>query len=379
MRVLLICHEYGITHFQHKIQLLDAYPDIEMGLIVPRRWAGMLHKGGYQVLPGATYQVFSVRTHHGYDVWSFFYNPIDLLAAVVAFRPHILHVEQEPWSFPLFQTALLKALMPWLKLVFFTWENIHKDYPRPYRWFERFNLAMSNAAVAGNSEAAEVLRRKGYTRPITVLPQNGVDTDRFRPNAVTSGERCALRAKLGLEGFAVGFFGRFEKGKGLQTLFRALAGWDAPWTLLMVGAGPLRVELPNYAAYLGIGDRIRWVERVPPEDLPGFFCAIEAFALPSETHKGWKEQFGRVLAEAMACSVPVVGSSSGAIPEVIGGAGLVFPERDQAALTSAFEELRANPEKRRLLGQAGYERSLAYYSKHAIAERTYEIYRSLRT
>ena len=378
MRVLLVCHEYGTPNFQHKLQLLDAYPDIEMGLVVPRRWSSILHNGKYQVLPGATYRVFPVRTHHGYDVWSFFYNPIDLIAAVVKFRPHILHVEQEPWSLPLFQTSLLKALMPWQKLVFFTWENIHKDYPRPYRWFERFNFAVSNAAIAGNTEAVDVMQRKGYARPITLLPQNGVDTDRFHPEAIQDRERTALRAELELDGFVVGFFGRLEKGKGLQTLLRALAAWDVPWTLLMVGAGPLSAELPNYAKYLGISDRIRWVSRVPPEELPGYYGALDAFALPSETHRGWKEQFGRVLAEAMACGVPVVGSSSGAIPEVIGDAGLVFPERDQAALTAAFAALRSDPARRSALGRAGYARSVALYSKQTISARTYEIYQSLR-
>ena len=345
VRVLLICHEYGTPNFQHKLQLLDAYPDVEMGLVIPRTWSSILHSGQYQLLPGATFRVFPVRTHHGYNVWSFFYNPIDLLAAVLRFRPHILHVEQEPWSLPLFQTTLLRALMPWQRLVFFTWENIHKDYPRPYRWFEKFNFAFSDAAIAGNTEAIDVMRNKGYARPLTMLPQNGVDTDRFQPDLIRAEQRSKLRRKLDLNGFVVGFFGRLEKGKGLQTLLRALAAWDQSWTLLMVGAGPLSEELPNYAAYLGIGDRIRWVSRVPPEELAAYYGTLDAFVLPSETHKGWKEQFGRVLAEAMSCGVPVVGSTSGAIPEVIGDAGLVFPERDHAALTAAFEELRADPAK----------------------------------
>ena len=143
MRVLLICHAYGTAVFQHKVQLLDAYPDVEMGLVVPRHWGETLHQGQYQVLPGATFRVFPVRTHHGNNVWSFFYNPVELLAAILAFRPHILHVEQEPWSVSLFQAALLKALMPWRKLVFFTWENIYKEYPRPYRWFETVQFRAS--------------------------------------------------------------------------------------------------------------------------------------------------------------------------------------------------------------------------------------------
>ena len=96
----------------------------------------------------------------------------------------------------------------------------------------------------------------------------GVDTERFGPNAIkVRSERSALRGEMDLDGFVVGYFGRFEKGKGLHTLFRALAAWKASWSLLMVGAGPLRSELPNYAAHLGISERICWVDRVPPEVL----------------------------------------------------------------------------------------------------------------
>lgn len=377
LRVLLICHAYGTPSFQQKTQVLDAYPDVEMGLVVPHTWGETLHKGRYQVLPGATFRVFPVRTHHGNNIWSFFYNPVALLAAVLRFRPDILHVEQEPWSMSLFQAALIKALSLRRKLVFFTWENIHKDYPRPYSWFERFNFARADAAIAGNAEAEAVLRRKGFDRPITVLPQMGVDTDLLRPDAQEAEERSALRRELDLTGFVVGYFGRFEKGKGLHTLLRALAAWGEPWSLLLVGAGPLRDELPNYTAHLGIGERIRWVERVPPEDLPRYYGLLDAFVLPSETHEGWKEQFGRVLAEAMASGVPVIGSRSGAIPEVIGDAGLVYPERDHAALTASLEFLRSDADERRSLAAAGRERAVAFFSNRAIAERTHGIYQSL--
>jgi glycosyltransferase involved in cell wall biosynthesis len=104
---------------------------------------------------------------------------------------------------------------------------------------------------------------------------------------------------------------------------------------------------------------------------------MDVLVLPSDTHKGWKEQFGRVLIEAMACQVPVIGSSSGAIPEVIGEAGLIFPERDHHALAAALERLQANPALRADLAQQGRDRVLRHFTNQVIAEKTYAIYRAL--
>ena len=99
--------------------------------------------------------------------------------------------------------------------------------------------------------------------------------------------------------------------------------------------------------------------------------------LPSRSTPSWVEQFGRVLVEAMACAVPVVGSASGEIPNVIGDAGLVFPEGDVEALRGALARLAASPEERRRLGEVGRRRVLERYTQVRIAEATYRVYREL--
>ena len=81
----------------------------------------------------------------------------------------------------------------------------------------------------------------------------------------------------------------------------------------------------------------------------------------------WKEQFGHVLIEAMACSVPVVGSDSAEIPEVIGGAGRVVPEDDPDGLRVALRELAANPDERTALGLQGRARVLAQFTHERIS------------
>ena len=112
--------------------------------------------------------------------------------------------------------------------------------------------------------------------------------------------------------------------------------------------------------------------------MPAFYQMLDVFVLPSRTMPNWKEQFGRVLIEAMACAVPVVGSSSGEIPQVIGAAGLVFPEGDLGALGGCLARLQAEPDERRRLGQAGRERVLAQFTMGEIAERTVKVYQALK-
>jgi len=84
-----------------------------------------------------------------------------------------------------------------------------------------------------------------------------------------------------------------------------------------------------------------------------------------------------VIIEAQACGTPVIGSDSGAIPEVVGVGGLVFPEKDSAALADVIRRLRDNPELRRALGEAGGERVGLTCTWQRVAEQMRDIYTTL--
>jgi glycosyltransferase involved in cell wall biosynthesis len=81
--------------------------------------------------------------------------------------------------------------------------------------------------------------------------------------------------------------------------------------------------------------------------------ALDVLVLPSRTTESWKEQFGRVIIEAHACQTPVIGSSSGAIPDVVGAGGMVVPERDPSALAAAMMQMASSPEQRAEMGRHG--------------------------
>jgi glycosyltransferase involved in cell wall biosynthesis len=127
---------------------------------------------------------------------------------------------------------------------------------------------------------------------------------------------------------------------------------DKSWKFLLLGRGSLQSELMNQAAEHNIQDRIILVESVSHDEVPKYINLMSTLVLPSETNYklknitsvGWKEQFGHVLIEAMACKVPVIGSNSGEIPYVIGDAGLIFPEADAKALADCIVQLMEKPE-----------------------------------
>jgi glycosyltransferase involved in cell wall biosynthesis len=105
--------------------------------------------------------------------------------------------------------------------------------------------------------------------------------------------------------------------------------------------------------------------------------AIDVLALPSRTTARWKEQFGRVLIEANACGTPVIGARSGAIPDVVGGGGLTFPERDPKSLADAIRQLHADPADARKMGQSGRQQVDEHYTWERVAQRMYSIYQTL--
>ena len=111
--------------------------------------------------------------------------------------------------------------------------------------------------------------------------------------------------------------------------------------------------------------------------MPAYLTGLDVLVLPSRTRPNWKEQFGRVLVEAMACGVPVIGSTCGEIPQVIGDAGLVFPEEDVNALREALLHLQRDDNLRRDLAERGRARVLSHYTQKQVAAATVDVYRQM--
>ena len=216
-----------------------------------------------------------------------------------------------------------------------------------------------------------------------IMPQLGVDETLFKPQDSTE-----LRTTLGIQDneFVIGFVGRFVSEKGLHTLLKAVAGLgERSFKILLLGRGELKDELLRTAQELGLGRQLIQLDSVKHDEVAQYISAMNTLVLPSETtHQfktltatGWKEQFGHVLIEAMAAAVPVIGSDSGEIPNVIEDAGLVFPEGDSNELCNRLSQLIDDSAFAENIGRLGYQRCISRYTNKALAKNLLEFYRSL--
>ena len=385
MKVLVASHSYIVDLNCEKLRTL-AHMGHEVTVVVPKRWnpGGVQSRiveprprqeGSFRIVPIAN------LSQNNQGLLSFGWEIVTLLKS---FKPDVIQVEQGAKSLGYAQMITLNRLLGGnAKNLFFTWWNLPYELSFPLSLLESYNLRHTDGLVVGNQDGADILKDRGYHGPVRVMPQLGVDEGLFCPQ-----EQPQLRQQQSISDndFVVGFVGRFVPEKGLSTLFQALATLvHLPWTLVLLGRGPLKDGLKEQAQTLGIAERVRWIESVPHDAVPDYINLMDTLVLPSETTDGfktltsvgWKEQFGHVLIEAMACQVPVIGSDSGEIPHVIGDSGLVFPEKDYEALADRLKQLIQQPEQRQSLAQKGYKKAMKQYTNKALATELLAFYQEL--
>jgi glycosyltransferase involved in cell wall biosynthesis len=182
-----------------------------------------------------------------------------------------------------------------------------------------------------------------------------------------------VRERYGMRPPTFGYVGRLVFEKGVDVFLDALATVPGA-NGLIVGDGPARAELRRRAEGLGLANRVRFAGAVSPVEAAAVIGALDALVLPSRTMPNWSEQFGRVLVEAMAAGTPLVASASGAIPEVVGDAGILIPEGRADELARGLLRLRDTAVAAEFAAR-GRRRATERYSSHAAA---LELDRALR-
>ncbi len=365
VRVLILSKACIVGQYQTKLVALARHPGLELTVVVPPFWRD---ERGIIPLECAFTDGYTLRvepmTLNGHFHAHFYPTLPNVIAEV---RPDVVHIDEEPYNLASY-LALRAALGVHARTVLFTWQNILRHYPPPFSWFETYALRRCDYMIAGNGQASEVLRGKGYSGPLSIIPQFGVDPALFVPS---------VDEKPSGAPFRIGFIGRFVEEKGAGVLLSAVAGLEGNWELHLLGSGPLRDRLQAQAVKLGIPNRVCFDTPRASVDMPGYFRTLDLFVLPSRTRPNWKEQFGRVLVEAMACAVPVIGSDCGEIPNVIGDAGLLFPEDDSEALRAHISVLYRDATRRQAMGERGRRRVLEYFTQERIAGDTYAVYQKV--
>ena len=278
------------------------------------------------------------------------------------FRPDVLHIDEEPYNLAT-AIACRDAVRYGVRPVFFAWQNLHRRYPPPFRWIERYVLERADGIV-GSEAAGEVLRRKGHTRRSVVIPQFGVDPRVFAPRPEPGNT----------DRFVVGYAGRLVEEKGVDILVRAVGAIGGDVILRLAGSGPAEGDLRRMAAAM---PGVVFEGALPSAAMPEFYNGLDVFVLPTVGRRGWTEQFGRAAVEAMACGVPTVVADTGELPQVVDRAGVVAPTADAHALADVLKRLRDDPARRGRLARAGRSHVLERYTTQAVADATAAFYRSL--
>jgi glycosyltransferase involved in cell wall biosynthesis/GT2 family glycosyltransferase len=361
VRVLRVSHSASVAQWRGRERALRA-AGVDVALLTATEW----HAGGARetLVPEAGEQVQGVRTFGSHPAL-FLYDPRPLWRALG--EPwEVVDIHEEPFALATAEILLLRALRrSAAPVVLYTAQNIRKRYPIPFRWLERWALRTASGVSACNRDAAAIVVDKGFAGRPRVIPL-GVDLERFRPRppADTDGERAQV---------TVGYLGRFVEEKGIDVLLDAVRREPA-LAARLAGAGPLLSHVQRRIREEGLSGRVEVIGTVAPDLVPEFFGSVDVVAIPSIPTPTWTEQFGRVAVEAMACGVPVVSSDAGALPEVVGGAGVVVRHSSPADLAQGLLAA-AGPDRDRLR-RAGLERARTC-SWRAVADDYISLYGSV--
>lgn len=362
MRAAIVSHAYLDPAARGKLKALAGL-GCAVAVAVPERWPGPDGRGNVVAtfLDHAGVRIVPIRTSGGSDPrW----DRGDLARFLADFRPEVVQVEEEPETHA---AALALKIAERLRLpgILHSWRSL----PPKLSFFEarrgRRALGRASGILAGNRRAASLLGQLRPGVPLATIPQLGVTP----PLTI---------ARSPQPEFTIGFAGRLVPEKGMETLLHAAVKLHGRWRIIAAGTGPEQVRLEALAEKLGIGSRIDWLGMIPQPELQELWPRIDCVVQPSRPTSAWVELYSYATVEAMAWGVPAVVSDCGALPELVGGAGIVVPPGDVAALTAALGRLRDDVSVRESLGAAGRKRVMDEFTDASVAQRTLAFWMSLK-
>ncbi len=284
-----------------------------------------------------------------------------LFKTIKKINPDVIHVQDEYSSFYLAQVIICRNILYTKKIpiICYAAQNIQYKILPPSFVFDSLshflkrtlrkiiqpmalflNKKYLDGVVGTSTEALEIIKKIGANMPMRRIFY-GVDFEVFYPKPRYE---CREKLEIPKDITLVGNIGRFDQEKGLQNLVKAVSQLDK-YYLMLLGGGAHEPTLQKLIDSLELRKRFFHFNNADRLDLVNYYNALDIFVLPSLTTHDWKEQYGRVLVEAMACGLSIVGSSSGAIAEVLEGypRGLIFKEDDVNDLVEKIKNVEKIP------------------------------------
>ena len=233
--------------------------------------------------------------------------------------------------------ALNAARNPWERLLIRRWHSFLEMQKKVVK-------QLHNIVTVSDCSRQDIARDFGLQPAGISIVHNGVDTDMFRPLEGVQRRPLRLMATCSAD----------APLKGTRFLVRAYARLLETYPeleLLMVSKPLPGGKTERLVKKLGLTDRIQFVSGISTEQMVRYYAEATVAIVPSVY-----EGFGLPAAEAMACGVPVVSTDGGALPEVVGDAGIIVPAKNVEALVDAIDGLLRDPQRRAQLGEAGRQR-----------------------
>ena len=295
----------------------------------------------------------------------------DLQGLSAALRGFDIVHTAEPVYYCSYQAALAKQKERF-KLVVTVWENIPFLFNGPStRRIKQTVFREADLLLAVTERARETLVLEGASPEKIRVQMPGVDINHFAP--MSKDESMLKRFGCTSDDIVVMYVAHLYVQKGIYDLLfafkRTLERTRAKNLKLLIGGrGPEETAIRLFVRQLGMTESVRLIGAHPYAEMASIHNLGDVFVLPSQPAREWQEQFGYVLVEAMACGKPVISTTSGSIPEVVGEAGVLVPPCDFVSLAEQIQLLVESPARRTELGASGRARVERLFDAQKVAQ-----------
>lgn len=377
MKLLIIWHAGGVKSYWKRYEELAGKFD-EVKVLVPKVW----NEGGKEIISEDNIllnncSMIPCKTIFNFHDAIYSFKNKNLAKVLKEYRPDIIHIHEEPWSLSTVQVIMFNKLLSInAKVIIDSAAITIKKKFFPFSLFEKLSYKSANLIFARNNEVKSIISSRGYKGPIYTLP-NGIDESKFKKFDLLTVNQ--MKDKIGLTRTekVIGYIGRLVESKGIYDFIDSAENLINTYKVdnlkfVMIGNGEESDNVLKVIKAKKIEKRFLLIERVDSTEVALLMNCLDILVLPSKTKENWKEQFGRVLIEAMACEKVVIGSNSGAIPEVIDNKAFVFPEGDVNSLSSILINVLNDKNLYEKTIIENQQKAITRYSWKSLAEYYYE-------